>query len=327
MAKYFPTLTGQMAKLGVTGREAATQLTAMLQIARKGTADPAEAANNLNNFLSKITAPETRKNFEKMKVDILGVMQDAATKGINPIEAVIQKISTLTGVTGKEINGLMEAAKANGLSGADALEQVRQQLEAIHGAGALGELFSDMQVMGFLIPMLANIEEYKKIRDEVAKATGAMSDEDFATQMQSLNTQLTIFGEIGTQAGREVGLAFGSWMPMINENLLAALGYLRDLDKQTGGMVRQALKFAGAGVLIAVALGALGVILPIVSAGFGVLATLLGPVGLVLGAVALGANHIYKNWGSYGPRLIQLWDRAKKGFFSFADACASAAGG
>ncbi|MGC4411271.1 phage tail tape measure protein [Rhizobium sp. ST-5] len=282
MAKYFPTLTGQMAKLGVTGREAGTQLAAMLQIARKGTADPAEAANNLNNFLSKITSPETRKNFEKMNVDIQGVMKNAALRGINPIEAVVQKISKLTGVTGEEINGLMEKAKANGLTGADALEQVRQQLEAIHGAGALGELFSDMQVMGFLIPMLANIDEYKRIRDEVAKATGAMTDGDFKTQMESLNTQMIIFENLRKQMSDEIGFAFGAWLPEINRHLTDAIFYLRQLDRETGGAVRQWLSIAAAGVLAATALGALGFALSAIGSGMAALAMPFMAAGRIL---------------------------------------------
>lgn len=317
MAKYFPTLTGQMAKLGVTGREAATQLGTMLQIARKGTADPAEAANNLNNFLSKITSPETVKNFKKMNVDILKVMQNAAIQGINPIEAVVQKISTLTGVSGKEIEGMLKKAEANGFKGAEALEEVRKQLEAIYGAGKLGELFSDMQVMGFLIPMLANIDEYKRIKDEVAKATGAMSDADFETQMKSLNTQLIIFNEIGTQAGREVGFAFGSWLPMINENLAALLKWLRETDKATGGMVRQALSLAGAGVIAAAGIGALGLILPAIGAGLSLLATLLSPVGIALAAIAAGGYLIYRNWSTVGPRLTRIWEGLKAELASF----------
>jgi hypothetical protein len=319
MAKYFPTLTGQMAKLGITGRTAATQLATMLEIARKGTADPAEAANNLNNFLSKITAPETRKNFQKMGVDIQGVMLDAATKGINPIEAVIQKVSKLTGISGKEIEGLMKKAKASGLTGADALEEVRKQLEAIHGAGALGGLFSDMQVMGFLIPMLGNIDEYKRIKQSVSEATGAMSDADFATQMQSLNTQLITFGELGTQAWREVGLAFGTWMPSINAYLQDGLKWLRETDAATGGLVKTSLAWAGAGILVAAGLGALGIILPILGAGLAAVGALISPFGLALAGVAAGAMYIYRNWNTYGPRLTQLWQRTKTGFFRFAD--------
>ncbi|MDZ7926146.1 MAG: phage tail tape measure protein [Agrobacterium sp.] len=307
MSRYFPTLTGQMAKFGVTGREAINFLGAALQIARKGTSDPAEAANNLKNFLSKILAPTTVKNFADMGVDIQGVMQDAVTKGINPIEAVVQKITKLTGVSSKEIQGLMGKAKAAGMSDADALASVREQLEKIYGAGKLGELFSDMQVMDFLIPMLGNIDEYKSIKDEVAKATGSAIDADFETQMQGLNRQLTIFREIGTQASREVGLAFGTWMPAINGYLMDGLKWIREWDAATGGMVKQGLAFAGVAVLAAAGLGVLGVVLPAIGAGLSVLAALFSPVGIALAGIAAAGVYIYRNWSSYAPRLSQLW--------------------
>ncbi|QXZ71872.1 phage tail tape measure protein [Agrobacterium sp. S7/73] len=309
MSRYFPTLTGQMAKFGVTGREAINFLGSALQIARKGTSDPAEAANNLKNFLSKILAPATVKNFADMGVDIQSVMQDAVTKGINPIEAVVQKITKLTGVSSKEIQGLMGKAKAAGMSDADALATVREQLEKIYGAGKLGELFSDMQVMDFLIPMLGNIDEYKSIKDEVAKATGSAVDADFETQMQGLNRQLTIFREIGTQASREVGLAFGTWMPAINGYLMDGLKWVRDFDAATGGMVKQGLAFAGVAVLAAVGLGVLGVVLPAIGAGLSVLAALFSPVGIALAGIAAAGVYIYRNWSSYGPRLSQMWNR------------------
>ena len=309
MSRYFPTLTGQMAKFGVTGREAVNFLGAALQIARKGTSDPAEAANNLKNFLSKVLAPTTVKNFADMGVDIQGVMQDAVTKGINPIEAVVQKITKLTGVSSKEIQGLMGKAKAAGMSDADALASVREQLEKIYGAGKLGELFSDMQVMDFLIPMLGNIDEYKSIKDEVAKATGSAIDADFETQMMGLNRQLTIFREIGTQASREVGLAFGTWMPAINGYLMDGLKWLREFDAATGGMVKQGLAFAGVAVLAAAGLGVLGVVLPAIGAGLSVLAALFSPVGIALAGIAAAGVYIYRNWSNYAPRLSRMWER------------------
>ncbi|MGV2066353.1 phage tail tape measure protein [Agrobacterium sp. 22-226-1] len=309
MSRYFPTLTGQMAKFGVTGREAVNFLGAALQIARKGTSDPAEAANNLKNFLSKVLAPTTVKNFADMGVDIQGVMQDAVTKGINPIEAVVQKITKLTGVSAKEIQGLMGKAKAAGMSDADALATVREQLEKIYGAGKLGELFSDMQVMDFLIPMLGNIDEYKSIKDEVAKATGSAIDADFETQMMGLNRQLTIFREIGTQASREVGLAFGTWMPAINGYLMDGLKWVREFDAATGGMVKQGLAFAGVAVLAAAGLGVLGVVLPAIGAGLSVLAALFSPVGIALAGIAAAGVYIYRNWSNYGPRLSRMWER------------------
>lgn len=312
MARHFPTLTGQMAKFGITGREAVNTLAAGLQIARLGTADSAEAANNFKNFLSKILSPETTKKFEKMGVDIEGVMKDAATKGINPMEAVVQKITKLTGVSSDEIQGLMKRAKANGLNDADALAQVREQLEKIHGAGKLGELFGDQQVMDFLIPFLANIDEYKRIKAEVAKATGETINGDFETQMQALNQQLTIFSEIGTQAVREVGRAFGTWLPMINEWLGGMLRSYREWDKASGGMGTKLLTWAGAAVVAVAGLGALGVVLPVIGAGLSALVPLLGPAGLLVAAIGAAGYAVYKNWSTVGPALKRFWDAGVK---------------
>lgn len=317
MAKYFPTLTGQMAKFGVTGREAVNFLGAALQIAKKGTNDPAEAANNLKNFLSKILAPATIKNFQEAGVDIEAVMRDAAVKGINPIEAVLQKITKLTGVSGKEIEGLLKKAKSNGLEGADALAQVRTELEKMHGAGALGGLFSDMQVMDFLIPFLGNVDEFKRIKGEVAEATGGLIDKDFETQMAGLNRQMIRFQEIGTQAIYDVGFAFGTWLPMINSNLEAGLKWLREFDKQTGGWVKQALVFAGGAVLVVAALGALGIILPIVGAGLSAVLALVSPLGVVMAALAYGGYQLYKNWATVGPQLAGIWGKAKSKLLDF----------
>lgn len=322
MAKYFPQLTGQMKKFGIEGREASDQIATLLQIARKGTSEPGQAANNLNNFLSKALAPVTIKKFEEMGVDIEAVMKDAAAKGINPLEAMLQKIGKLTGVSSGSIGKYMAIAKKRGLEGGAALEFVREQLEAIGGAAKLGELFQDQQVLDFLIPMLANIDEYKRIKSEVAAATGAVIDEDFETKMKGLTVQLRRLQEIGTQAMRDVGFAFGQWLPMINGYLEAALKWIRELDAATGGWVQQALVAAGGGILLVGAIGALGLALPIVIAGFSALASLaavaLGPIGLLIGAIALGAVHVAKNWDRYGPRLMRMWDRTRRGFTEFA---------
>lgn len=295
MARYFPTLTGEVAKFGVTGREAVNTLGAALQVARKGTADPAEAANNLRNFLNKILAPTTVKSFAEAGVDIKAVMKDAAVQGINPIEAVVQKISKLTGASTKEIAGMMDKAKANGLSGAEALENVRKQLEAIHGAGKMGELFSDMQVTGFLIPMMANIEQYKQMKDEIGRATGSITDADFATQIKGMNRELQTFQELMRQIADEIGNAFGKWLPVINETIGKGLDMFREFDKQTGGMGSEILSFGGAAVIASVGIGALGFVLPVVAAGISALISplrLLRPLFRGFGTASRGASEL-----------------------------------
>ncbi|MBB4956237.1 TP901 family phage tail tape measure protein [Agrobacterium vitis] len=272
MVRYFPALTGQMAKLGLSGREAAAQLAAMLEIAAKGTADPAEAASNLNGFLSKITSSDVKKNFEKIGVDLQGVMQDAALQGINPLDAVIQKIADLTGTSGTEINGLMQKAKANGLSGAEALEDVRKQLEAIHGTGALGDLFSDPQATGFLVSALAHLKEYKDIHDQIKTADGSTTLKDHATQMQGLGHQQGTLTELQGQISDETGNAVGAWLPALNDNIKGALDGYRQFNAETNGLGRDLLSLGGGAIVAAGLLGTLAAVLQVLSAGFRIMA-------------------------------------------------------
>jgi len=315
MAQHFPRLTSQVAKFGVKGREAVNFLGSALQIAMKGTSDPSIAANNLSNFLSKALSERTIKNFAGMGVDIQAVMLDAASKGINPLEAMLQKVGKLTGVGEEQIGKYMKAAEKNGLKGAEALAYVRQQLEAIGAASKVSELFSDQQVLDFIVPFMANVQEYKDIKEKVAAATGAAIDTDFETQMAGMNRQLTILNEIGTQSIREVGFAFGEWLPTINEWLLAGIRWVRQIDQATGGWMRTLLTGAGGVVLLVTALGALGLVLPIIGAGLGAIGALIGvilsPLGIVIGLLAGAGVLIAKNWDKVAPKLMKFWDGLK----------------
>ncbi|MDG9793730.1 phage tail tape measure protein [Brucella anthropi] len=315
MAQHFPRLTSQVAKFGVKGREAVNFLGSALQIAMKGTSDPSIAANNLSNFLSKALSERTIKNFAGMGVDIQAVMLDAASKGINPLEAMLQKVGKLTGVGEEQIGKYMKAAEKNGLKGAEALAYVRQQLEAIGAASKVSELFSDQQVLDFIVPFMANVQEYKDIKEKVAAATGAAIDTDFETQMAGMNRQLTILNEIGTQSIREVGFAFGEWLPTINEWLLAGIRWVRQIDQATGGWMKTLLTGAGGVVLLVTALGALGLVLPIIGAGLGAIGALVGvilsPLGIVIGLLAGAGVLIAKNWDKVAPRLMKFWDGLK----------------
>jgi len=315
MAQHFPRLTSQVAKFGIKGREAVDFLGSALQIAMKGTSDPSIAANNLSNFLSKALSERTIKNFSGMGVDIQAVMLDAASKGINPLEAMLQKVGKLTGVGEEQIGKYMKAAEKNGLKGAEALGYVRQQLEAIGAASKVSELFSDQQVLDFIVPFLANVQEYKDIKEKVSAATGAAIDTDFETQMKGMNRQLAILNEIGTQSVREVGFAFGEWLPTINDWLLSGIRGLRAFDQATGGWVKTLLTGAGGVVLFVTALGALGLALPIVGAGLGAIGALIGvilsPLGVAIGLLAGAGVLIAKNWDKVKPALMKFWDGLK----------------
>lgn len=146
MAENLPVLGASFKALKMEGKEAAATMGAALQIARKGAADEAEAANNMKNFFAKILSPKTLRNADALGVDLYGAITKAQKEGGNPFEAAME--------------GVIKAT-----NGGD------QKL--------IGELFQDMQVQNFLRPMIQQWDDYKKIKESALNADGVV-DKDFA---------------------------------------------------------------------------------------------------------------------------------------------------
>lgn len=309
MASEFPGLTAQMAKFGITGMEAVESLGASLQIAMLGTANPSEAATNLTNFLTKINAPEAVKKFEKeLKVDVTGVMTDAAAKGINPIEAVLEKMTSKLAPQQAEIDKIMKKAGVTD-------KEREKQIKTLLAGTKVGKLYADMQVLGFVLPFLQNREKYLAFRKEIASSGVDVIAADFASRMRGLSQSLAMFGELGTQAMRRIGLAFASNLPVANRALTSLLQWVSAIDAKWPGLIDGVLSWTG-GLL---ALGAgIAVLTPMLSALVGTLGLLLSPLLLLatpIGAAVAGfaalsaaATYLWLNWSTVVPQITALWD-------------------
>jgi TP901 family phage tail tape measure protein len=140
MAREFAKLGASMGALKFTGLENVSRLGAALQIARRGAGDASEAANNLQNFLAKLAAPEVQKNFKKFGIDLPRLLKGARERGLDPFLVTLKAIQKATG--GNEFK--------------------------------LGELFGDMQVQNFIKPMLLYTEDYKRLVGEINVANGVI---------------------------------------------------------------------------------------------------------------------------------------------------------
>lgn len=156
MAQHLDSLAAKAAPLGIRGLTGVGQIGSSLQVALLGAGDPAKAANNFENFLSKITAPETVKHFAKFGVDLQSEFKRASTSA-DPLLHMLRLIQRTT--KGDQFK--------------------------------MGELFGDMQVLDFLRPMLANMERYVEIRDKAAAggASGALINDNFARMMGTTQEQ------------------------------------------------------------------------------------------------------------------------------------------
>lgn len=87
------------------------------------------------------------------------------------------------------------------------------------------------------------------------------------------------------------------------------------MDAATGGFLRKALSFGAIATFAAVAIGGLGLALPVITAGFSalgaVIGALLSPIGLLIAALAGAAVLIYQNWDKGAPKIKAFWENIK----------------
>lgn len=140
MAREFAKLGASMGSLKFTGLENVSRLGAALQIARRGAGDASEAANNLQNFLAKLAAPEVQRNFARFGIDLPRLLKRARDEGLDPFLVTLKAVQKATG--GDEFK--------------------------------LGELFGDMQAQNFIKPMLLYTDEYKRLVGEISAANGVI---------------------------------------------------------------------------------------------------------------------------------------------------------
>ncbi|QLF70184.1 phage tail tape measure protein [Peteryoungia desertarenae] len=182
MAQYIPALGAAYQSFGQQGVGAVADLASALQIVRTGTGDEATAANALANLLQKLNAPQTRTAFKKFGVDLGKRMEQATAKGMTPIEAIAE-------ITNETLKGDLSK---------------------------MGDLFADSEVQRALRPLLQNLAEYRRIRDEANRADGTVAD-SFNRRMQDANQKIQAFRIRMQNAGAAIGA-----------NLLEPIGRLAD---------------------------------------------------------------------------------------------------
>lgn len=189
MAREFPALTAAAQALGISGVEGIAKLSAALQIARKGAATGSEAATNTANLMQKIVSPETTKKFAKVGIDIRKELKKVQKEGGDVFEMIA--------------NLVMKATKGD--------------------LSKMGDFFQDSEVQKFLRPLIANLEEYKRIRDKSFGASGVV-DADFERRLKTGEAQLAVFKNRIEDLGRSIGFAL---LPGVNA-FLGAIGPIVD---------------------------------------------------------------------------------------------------
>lgn len=295
MAQHFPTLTAAYQGLGQTGVAAGVDLSAALQITRKGAGDSATAAGNLNNVLQKITSPATVRAFKKLGVDLPKSLKKLYAEGKTPIEAISE-------LTNKTLKGDLSR---------------------------LGYLFEDAQVQAGLRPLIQNMEEYRRIRTEAMNASGT-TDADFAERMRDSAEQTKQLTVNASTLGIQLGTVL---LPTVNDLLgkaSAMASRLGDWSQRHPALTKAIVvgtvaltAMMGAAALLTLAYAAMMGPMAL----FGALSTATGiamlpMIGIVLAVVAAvallayGAYQVYNNWDAITGFFGGIWERIRSTFTS-----------
>lgn len=304
MSQFFPSVFAAVGNLGVKKMEGVDTATAMLQISKRTAGTDGAAATNFEDFLSGLNAHHTVKRFADHGVDLPGLIANANGRGINPIEAVIQKIGTMIDQP-KVVDEALKRAKAKGLDPTKTQAEVRKSVEQAVKAKGLGELFVNQQSKLFLMAMLSNLDEYKSIKAQIRGAGSDVIDQDYKSRMAGPEGKARMAQENIEQVMRRFGEALVGiyekvgWVSDKLQGLIAALDQISpkivDTAAQLGALVSAltgvvfALRMLGFGGGAAVAGAAAGGAATAATATVGA-ATAAGGGSWLGGALGLGAK-------------------------------------
>ncbi|MEG2664036.1 MAG: phage tail tape measure protein [Hafnia sp.] len=278
MAKTLPTLGAQFQALKMGGTEAAATMGAALQIARKGSSTSDEAANNMNNFMAKILAPDTLKKAQKnFGVDLYKIVSAAQKKGQNPFETAMKSVIKMT---------------KNG----------DQKL--------LGELFGDMQVQNFVRPMIQNWDEYQRIKTTALGAGGAVIDRDFADITKDNAERLKQLRIQASNAALSFGQALQPALNAVLSVLVPLITKVSEFVANNPNLVSQIVLTAGA--LLTMKTVVLACRVAMLALAVATKMTPFGWIQLAISAVIALGVLLYQNWDTIKEYAIKVWPTIKE---------------
>lgn len=300
MAKWFPGLTAQMQALGQRGVPAVADLSAALQIARRGAGDADTAANNVQNLLSKINSPATVRAFKKnFGVDLPTALKKAYAQGKTPLEAIAELTKKATGGDLTKI----------------------------------GYVFEDMQAQSALRQLIQDLDDFRKMRAEIGKASGTIDRAFEQRAARDATVNWRAFLGTASRLAIVLGTTLLPAMTLVLDRVGGAATLVANWAQANPGLATTLTQAATALLAFKIGLGvaqfAIGTILgpigtfiaiskrlgeglQLMRIGFaltGRAATLLlaNPIGLAVAAVAAAAFGIYHYWGPISGFFKRNW--------------------
>ncbi|NHZ48585.1 phage tail tape measure protein, partial [Nitratidesulfovibrio liaohensis] len=272
MARYFPMLGAGAKALKMEGSDAVGTLAASLQIAKRGAADPGEAANNMANFMKSLTSPETLKNAKQAGINIKKIIRKAWEDGENPLLAVLDAVKAKTGGDPFKI----------------------------------GQIFRDTQVQNYLKPVLADLEELKSLKRDIMTKSGGTVDSQFAIMMATYNEKTAGFRASLEKLGDSVGRSFLAPLGAVVSMLTPLVNLLSDAADTSPTFTFTLLAMGAALTVLPPAIALIGMAWRSMSTS--IVAT---PIGAAIVLIGLGAAYLIDHWTPVQEFFKGIWEPVK----------------
>ena len=173
-------------------------------------------------------------------------------------------------------------------------------------------------------------EKAAMIAEVVQQNVGNMNEEFAKTDAGKIQQAKNELGDMGEQIGASLLPAVADFVAYLQENLLPKIQELITYIQEHPEVVKFALAFAGIVTVLGpviMILGSLvsiiGTIISIAPVLGGAFSALLGPVGLVIAAVAAAIAigvALYKNWDAVKEKISAIWEAVKAKAVAFKNA-------
>lgn len=194
MAGEFPSLLTRYARFGVTGKDAALEVGALFQVARKGFGTAEEASTGLAGMLDGIIGRAHK--FEEAGVKVFDVGKDG-TKTLRPVSKILEEIGKSRLAKDPEL-----LKKAFGrVEGLQAYDMYRTHLDMLKEMEAAGQDFGTVQrdINTYSQSSAGRIEvAWNAVKNKFAEVFNPAVVETFANALESVGT---VLGAIGSKLG------------------------------------------------------------------------------------------------------------------------------
>ncbi len=263
MAKYLPSMLGNIKRLGMQGPEAVRFLGASLQSQYSQTQDAAAAATNMDNLLNAVISSTSQERFAKEGYDLAGSILAATQSGkaANPVDAFIMLSERLIQQKDPAKAMKIAALKAKIKASADGSAEEAQAMVALTEAAGLAQIVSDKSASAGLLAQIKYGDRIKSDMVTIKDTDGrAKIEKDAARARETSNSKWS-----SVKAGVE------SSMTGIGDAVRPLTDMVADgLDKMAYGLSDLSGKF------------------PTVIAGAAVLATGIVALGTAVSGIKMG---------------------------------------